>query len=703
MEKHHVLNRQLKRCNLTESECPQNLANWNQFIDRINRAYYDLDQERYLSERLQKLSSAEMQSLYNELQKNAQLQAIFDNIAEAIVVLDFNNNVITINKTYENLYAKIDFEMSPKKMLTNLELILPNGEVLTPDQWPNYRAIRGEYVRNYKISIRNKKTGKMIYVEFNTGPIRNDEGKINHVIICFRDLTEHKYIETLRDQLAEIVESSNDAIIGQDLNGMITSWNRAAEKLFGYSASEILGQSIKCLFPSDQMQEETVILNKIQRGEYIERFDFIGKRKDGILINISITISLIKNSENKIIGVSKIIQDITEKKLLEEQLHQSQKMQAIGQLTGGIAHDFNNLLGIILGNLDLLKRLVEKNKEAFQRVKTTITAAMRGADLTKRLLTFSSLQHLKPAPTSLEECIHNSIEMVKQALGPEIKIITQLDKSLPPVFVDASELENTLLNLVINGRDAMPKGGTLTISTCLKNLEYDYPAVRAGEIKRGIYACTKVSDTGHGMSRDTMQHMFEPFFTTKSRGKGTGLGLSMVYGFIRQSGGTIKIYSEQEHGTTVTFYLPITEGIPLRTATDTTEMENQSTVGGIVLIVDDETDLLEVASTYLKEMGYTVLEAMDAKSALMIVEREPNIDLLITDIIMPGGMNGIELAKKIRQQNKNIAIIYSSGFPAEALAERSGIIDAPLISKPYQRNEFSTIIRRTMANHHRGS
>ena len=389
-----------------------------------------------------------------------------------------------------------------------------------------------------------------------------------------------------------------------------------------------------------------------------------------------------------------IARKITDRKQLESQLYLSQKMEAIGQLTGGIAHDFNNLLGVIVGNLDLLERLVHKNEAGLKRVQTAQKAAARGADLTRRLLAFSTNVELKPTPIELHPCIHNTIELAR-ALGPDVKITTHFDDSMPLVLVDPSGLESALLNLAVNARDAMPKGGTLTISTQLSNLEEDYPPDQAGELKVGRYACISISDTGHGMSKETLERVFEPFFT-KPRGKGTGLGPAMVYGFVKQSGGTIRIYSELGYGTTVTFYLPLANApslsLPVAAAT-----LSPARLTGKVLVVDDELDLLEIASAYLEEMGYTVYSAEDGASALEVVEQHKDNYLIVTDIIMPGGMNGVELAQNVRQLLPQIKVIYCSGYPADALAERSmPLVDAPLLLKPYQRSEFGVVVRAAM-------
>jgi PAS domain S-box-containing protein len=541
------------------------------------------------------------------------------------------------------------------------------------------------------------RSGERRRIRWNNTVLRSASGEAIGTASIGEDITKQTVIDITRARLAAIVESSEDAIIGKDINGIITDWNAGATKVFGFSADEMVGHSLLPLLPPDRLHEEDQILNRIRHGEIIDHLETVRKRKDGRQIDVSITVSPIKDAASIVIGASKIARDITEQKNLEQQLRQSQKMEAVGQLTGGLAHDFNNLLGVVLGNLDLLERLVAGNEVAVKRVQNAQKAAMRGADLTRRMLVFSSRQPLNPAPTLLDESIQNMIEMAARALGPEIKITTNLDHAIPPVLVDAAGLENVLLNLAVNARDAMPDGGSLVISTQLSDLEESYPPVQAEELKPGRYVRVTVSDTGHGMSGETLARVFEPFFTTKPRGKGTGLGLAMVYGFVKQSGGTVRIYSELGHGTTVSFYLPLAEGT-LSPATAAAASKPQATTGGTVLVVDDEVDLLEIASAYLEEMGYRVFLATDGARALEVLAREPGIELLITDVIMPGGMNGVELARKVRQLKPGVKIVYSSGFPSDALAERSGTrVDGPLLYKPYQRNDFTAAIRRAMA------
>jgi PAS domain S-box-containing protein len=625
-----------------------------------------------------------------------QLQAIFDNLTEGVVVVDRDRGIVQVNEAALRHFGPAISWMSLEQALGAIDMFLPNGELLPLGERPAARALRGDFVRDYEAVIRRKGNGQTSICEINTAPIARHAGETQQVIIGYRDITERKHSEEARTRLVAIVESSEDAIIGKDLDGMVTSWNKGAEKMFGYTAQEMVGQPIRTLLPEDHADEEAEILARIRRGERVEHIETVRRKKNGQLIQISLSVSPIRNAAGEIVGASKIARDITATKVMERQLRHSQKMEAIGQLTGGIAHDFNNLLAIAIGNLGLLERLVAGNEAALTRVQTALRAAGRGADLTRRLLAFSSKETLNPTAILIEDSIHTVIELAGRALGPEIRISTVLDPAVSKVYADAAGLESALLNLVVNARDAMPKGGSLTIHTELNSLDESYPPVRTRDIKPGTYGCVTVTDTGTGMSQETLEHAFEPFFTTKSRDKGTGLGLAMVYGFARQCGGTVRMYSEQDIGTTVCIYLPLA-GKPPRPAAEPAGIQSAAGPAGKILVVDDEPDLLEIASAHLTEMGYTVLQAEDSASALKVFMQFDDIDLMVTDVIMPGGMNGVELARRARQLSPRTKVIFSSGFPADALAERSGTaVDGPLLHKPFQRAELASLVRRVM-------
>jgi PAS domain S-box-containing protein len=545
-----------------------------------------------------------------------------------------------------------------------------------------------------------RKDGSSFPIEIMLSPLESDEGIL--VTAAIRDITvrkdAEKHLAQMEGRYRGLLEAAPDAMVVVNQEGQIVLLNVQAEKQFGYRRDELLGQKVKNIIPvgfaerliADALRTTAEALAQ-QIGTGIE---LNGRRKDGTVFPIEIMLSPLESAEGVLVTAA--IRDISERKQLARQLHQSQKMEAVGQLTGGIAHDFNNLLGVIIGNLDLLDRLVGGNEAAVKRVRTAQKAAIRGAEITRRLLMFSSNEELKPSVVLLGDSIQNMIELAARALGAEIKITTHVDESVPPLFVDPAGLESALLNLVVNARDAMPKGGSIIITSEVQNLEETHPAVHAGDLKPGSYVCVSVSDTGCGMSRETLERAFEPFFTTKPRTKGTGLGLAMVYGFVKQSGGAVRAYSELGHGTTVSFYLPIVADLSHPAAADSPKPLNAKS-GGTVLVVDDEADLLEVALAYLAEMGFAAYEAKDGSSALEVLAHRSEIDLMVTDIVMPGGMNGVELVRRALDLRPDLKIIYSSGFPAEALAERSmPLVDGPLLHKPYQRAEFVAIVHRVM-------
>jgi PAS domain S-box-containing protein len=638
--------------------------------------------DRRFSHQAQRLATSQLQ-----------LQAIFDNMTEGILVLDREGKTVLVNQAAQRLLC-LPEDPDYAKVMEDFEGFSLDGEPLPPSQWPTVRALRGEFVRNYEMLYRRKSTGETGAREISSAPVTITRGESGQVIMTYRDVTERRHMDEARNRLAAIVESSEDAIIGKSDRGIVTSWNKGAEKLFGYTSAEMVGRSIKQLLPPGHEEEEDDILRRIAQGETVEHFETVRTKKSGEIVNVSLTISPIRDARGRITGASKIARNITEKKQMERQLQQSQKMEAIGQLTGGIAHDFNNLLAVMVGNLDLLERCVAGNEAALKCVHTAQKAAGRGADLTRRLLAFCSNVTLKPAPADMHRSVKNMIELAR-ALGPDIKITSHFEDNMPLVRVDAAGLENALLNLAVNARDAMPKGGTLTITIQRCALDASYPPVHTGELKAGDYARLSISDTGTGMSKETLAHAFEPFFTTKPRGKGTGLGLAMVYGFAKQSGGAARIYSEPGHGTTVSLYLPLADAQPLPPSPSPVFPNQRLT--GKALVVDDELDVLEIAATWLDEMGYTTLCADSGPKALRIAEQHPDIVLIVTDIIMPGGMNGVDFAEEVRRQLPRVKLIYCSGFPADALTESSlPHVDSPLLQKPYRRTEFGALVNAVM-------
>ncbi len=631
------------------------------------------------------------------------VQKVFDHVADGVVVLDAQRNIILMNASAATLLGMQLGPHSSSAIAETFEIYARegarSGERIEPDRWPGALALRGEFLAGREIKIRRIKAGGSVLAQVSTAPVKNSRGELVQVLVIYRDVTDRDRVDRLQREMAAIVESSEDAIIGKNTRGIVTSWNLGAEKIFGYQAAEMVGESIKKLVPPDRVEEEDEILAKIKRGEMVDHLETTRVRKDGSTILVSLTISPIRGEGGRIVGASKVARDITSRRRLERQAQQSQRMEAIGQLTGGIAHDFNNLLGVVMGNLDLLEPLLDGNAAALKRLQTAQKAALRGADLTRRLLAFSANEELHPTSMALNHAVRDTLELAQRALGPEIRIVTRLASAIPELMVDRTGLETVLLNLFVNARDAMPEAGVLTVCTFVAVVEEGDARTNMPELKPGQYACVSVSDTGHGMSRETLERVFEPFFTTKPRGRGTGLGLAMAYGFVKQSGGTVKIYSEPGYGTTVSFYLPLPPMPEARTPVCDGKAASQPRFGGCrVLIVDDDQDLLEIAGEYATELECTVLTASDAAAALKILESPEEISLMITDIIMPGQMSGAALAEKARRMRPQMRIVYCSGFPADALAERMSMrTDWPLLRKPYQRAEVHATLRRALA------
>ena len=382
----------------------------------------------------------------------------------------------------------------------------------------------------------------------------------------------------------------------------------------------------------------------------------------------------------------------------EQQLLQSQKMEAIGNLTGGMAHDFNNLLGIIIGNLDFARPLLSHNGEAKELVHEAIDAALRGADLTKRLLAFARRQPLQPRLLQPNDIVADTVRLLRRTLGADLEVSLDLGRDVPLVTVDPAQLQAGLVNLATNARDAMPNGGRITITTCRQWLDADFAASHP-EVSPGEYAVIEFNDTGRGMSAEVLLHVFEPFFTTKERGRGTGLGLSMVFGFVKQSGGHIGVHSEPGRGTTFRLYLPVaaTAAAPIDDRAQAVEVAPSGGSGETVLAVDDDAELRRILVRQLGELGYDVRSASSAEAAVAILERE-RIDLLLTDVVMPGGANGVELARQVRLRWPRTKIVLTSGFPDVGT---NGSLDPEiqemrLLGKPYRPRELAAILREAL-------
>jgi PAS domain S-box-containing protein len=540
--------------------------------------------------------------------------------------------------------------------------------------------------------------GKMVWVNFSYQQEIYPDGSTEELTTVV-DITERKAAEHQLMELATIVESSEDAIIGKTLTGIITSWNRGAEDIFGYPASEAIGQSMAMLFPAHRKNEEAEILARISRGGSVEHFETERIRKDGAVIRISATISPLRNSQGIVVGASKIARDITRQHFLEEQLRQSQKMEAIGQLAGGVAHDFNNILAVIQMQTELAKIEGEFSAEQAACLDEIQVAANRAANLTRQLLLFSRRQRLQPRDLDLSDSITGMTKMLRRLLGEDIQM--QFKYAPQPLFIhaDAGMMDQLLMNLTVNSRDAMPNGGLLIIETAA--LEFDeLAASQSAQARPGSYIRLSVSDTGTGIPPEILPRIFEPFFTTKDVGKGTGLGLATVFSIVQQHQGWIDVYTEAGHGTTFHIYLPRLNQTSAHPTAIPSALTSASGGAETILLVEDDVALRGAMLKALTQLGYRVLEAGSGAEALKVwAERRPEIRLLLTDLVMPGGMNGKELGQRLLRENPKLKILYASGYSAEVAGKDFPLVEGVnFLPKPFPAQMLAQTIRACL-NH----
>jgi PAS domain S-box-containing protein len=507
-------------------------------------------------------------------------------------------------------------------------------------------------------------------------------------------------------QLAVLVDGIQEyAIYMISPEGRVMSWNSGAQRIKGYTAPEILGRDFS-IFYSEADREKGVPEQALQRATSEGRFEAEGwrRRKDGTEFWASTVLNPIRDNVGNLIGFAKITRDVTERRQAQELLDQArvrllqvQKMEAIGQLTGGVAHDFNNLLTVIIGNLQNAERNAESPTPSMVRQRRSIGAALRGArraaTLTQRLLAFSRRQPLDPKPLDINRFVAGEIEFLQRSLGETIEIETVGGGGLWQVEADLDQLESALLNLAVNARDAMPAGGKLTIETSNGFLDEEYCRANP-EVRPGQYVVIAVTDNGAGMSKEVIDRAFEPFFTTKEVGQGTGLGLSQVYGFIKQSGGHVKIYSEVGQGTTVKIYLPRLQAEGALDEGHDRHEPAQGERGETILLVEDDDDVRAYLVETLRDLDYSVLPAHDAISGLGYIKQvDTRIDLLLTDVVLPG-MSGRELAHQAQLVRPSLKVLFMTGYSRNAVVHQ-GRLDpgVQLIQKPITQDQLAARIR----------
>ncbi len=636
---------------------------------------------------------------------------LLETLPDAIVAVNREGTIVQVNSQAQELFGYDRDQLMGQKI-----------EMLVPE---SYRREHHHHRENFAQAPKTRRmgagldlygrrrNGSEFPVEISLSPVSTENGLF--VLSAIRDISDRKKLEEelrraheelyqrtveqlgeSRSRLALIIDSSEDAIISKDLDGTITSWNKGAERIYGYTPEEVIGKNISLLAPTDHPDEIPEILQNIARGETVDHHESVRVTKDGRQLNVSISVSPLRDAKGDIVGASAIARDITAQKRAEGQLHQSQKMEAIGRLAGGVAHDFNNILGIINACAEFLRDRIDPTTESSQYVDNIKKSIDRGSSLTRQLLTFSRSSVIQPRILDLNERLKDVSKLLRPLMGDDVEILIVSKSPAAVVEADPGQLDQIVVNLAVNARDAMPRGGKFILETRAERFDEAF-AEQHQAMAAGKYVVLAVSDTGDGMDEATVSRIFEPFFTTKEIGKGTGLGLATVYGIVKQSAGHILVYSEPGHGTTFKIYLPSADhkiGLESKPEIETVSPKRQ---GATILLVEDDEIMRALTRQLLQQHGYNVVEADDGKSALEWVESHPDpIDLVLTDVVMRR-ISGPELVERLHASHPNLKVVFMSGYTGELIAEREVLKrGVTLLEKPFSRTTLLNTIHTTL-------
>ena len=627
-------------------------------------------------------------------------RAILQSAVATIITIDAGGHVQTVNPAAEKMFGYAADELIDR----NINMLMPEP----------YRSQHDTYLAKYLATGRRQIIGigrevaglrkdgttfpmHLSVGEFTIGGARYFTGTI--VDLSAQRAAEQRF-EREQALFRAIFESLPDPLVICDPTGAVRLVNPSFTRVFGYTEPEVLGESMAGLFESAESWSSFVETFAATRQTNAKPHTARFRRKSGELFPAETIEGAIVGSSGSEVGRLVLIHDATAERQQEAILLQAQRMEAVGQLTGGVAHDFNNLLTVILGNLELLE---PKLKDELSRslAGEAREAAEMGAQLTDRLLTFARRQRLEMQSLNLNEFVLGLTELLRRTIGAPIDLSTALAPDLWPTTADPAQVESAVLNLVLNARDAMPDGGRLVIETFNATLD-DADVASIPDMAAGDYVVLSVADTGHGMPPEIRTRAFEPFFTTKAGGKGSGLGLATIYGFARQSGGNVTIYSEVGKGTTVNLYLPRAGRRTEEEATAAVKPAVDTGNGETVLVVEDDERVRRLTALRLKELGYRVLEAGHGAAALAVLAETPDIDIVFSDLVMPGGISGFDLARQLRERHPATRVILTSGYSAELLDQAEvAALDFKVLRKPYRQAELARAFRAALAQHPR--
>jgi PAS domain S-box-containing protein len=628
------------------------------------------------------------------------VRLLLDSAGVGIYGVDLEGNCTFCNPACVRIlgYRSSD-ELLGKFMHNLIHHSTPDGKAYPLEECQIYQAFRKQEGVHVDHEFLWRRDGTCFPAEYWSYPVLRN-GEITGAVVSFLDITERK--QTLEDsnrRYQQLFDNSPEAMFVYDLESLdFLAVNDAFVNCYGWSRDEFLRMTVKDIC---KVSEVPALLKYLSEAASV--FKKVGvwnhTKKGGDRIEVEITSHPINwNGRRARVAFAR---DVTEKKRLDQQLRQAQKMEAVGRLAGGIAHDFNNLLGVIIGYSEILQDGLSQNEPLSRKAAAIKRAGLRAASLTRQLLAFSRKQVLDLSVLNLNTVVTDTLKMLQRLISEDIETSVVLAPELGSIKADQGQIEQVIMNLALNARDAMPGGGKLTIATVNADVDGLHSRHHSAVLP-GSYVLLTVSDTGYGMSAETQSHIFEPFFTTKEMGKGTGLGLATVYGVVKQSGGYIWVDSESERGTTFEIYLPrVCEAAPMPNAVKGT----QKTARGseTVLVVEDAQPLRELASELLKDNGYAVLEAANGADAIQLVERHQGlIDLLLTDVIMPG-MGGRQLAERLMPRLPKMKVLYMSGYTDDAIVHH-GILEPgiALIQKPFTAETLTRRVREVLQAEEKG-